>query len=121
MITRDAGLVDPPKEYTINGMEAVNFMIIYALEFDAKKPHEFIELVRDLICLEYRNEERAVLEKGPYRISPRLKTLEIPESKWAALTHQQRMSMLEKFKNAGINSAMSLVDDLLFNKNSDLP
>ena len=61
--------------------------------------------------LQYRNEERAALGKGPYRISPRFKALENPELKWATLTHQQRMSMLEKFKNAGMDSAKSLVDE----------
>ena len=33
----DAGLVDPTKVYTNNDLEAGNFMIKYALEFDAKK------------------------------------------------------------------------------------
>ena len=36
-VRRDAGLGDPPKEYTNNDVEAGNFMIKYALEFDAKK------------------------------------------------------------------------------------
>ena len=111
LIRRDAGLGDPPNENTNNDVETGNFMIKYALEFNAKKPHKFIVSVRDLICLQYRNGERAILEKGPYRISPRLKALEIPQSKWAALTHQQRMSMLGKFKNAGMNSAKLLVDE----------
>ena len=48
---------------------------------------------------------------GPYRISPRFKALEIPESKRAALTHKHRMSILEKFKNAGKGSAKSLGDE----------
>ena len=42
-VRRDAGLVDSPKEYTNNDVEAGNFIIKYALEFDAKKPHELIE------------------------------------------------------------------------------
>ena len=36
-VRRDAGLGDPPKEYTNNDVEAGNFMIKYALEFDAIK------------------------------------------------------------------------------------
>ena len=36
-VRRDPGLGDPPKEYTNNDVEAGNFMIKYALEFDAKK------------------------------------------------------------------------------------
>ena len=46
----NAGLDDPQKEYT-NDVGAGNLMIEYALEFEAKKPHGFIESVRDLICL----------------------------------------------------------------------
>ena len=38
----DAGLGDLPKEHTNNDVEAGNFMIKYALKFDAKIPHEFI-------------------------------------------------------------------------------
>ena len=36
-VRRDAGLGDPPKEYTNNDVEAENCMIKYTLEFDAKK------------------------------------------------------------------------------------
>ena len=57
-----------------------NFMKKYALEFDAKKPREFIESVRDLICLQYQNGERAILGRGPYRINLRFEALKIPES-----------------------------------------
>ena len=46
----NAGLGDPQKEYT-NDVGTGNLMIEYALEFEAKKPHGFIESVRDLICL----------------------------------------------------------------------
>ena len=68
-------------------MEAGNLMIKYAREFDAKKPPGFVETVRDLICLQYRDEERAVFGKGIYRISPRFKALEIPESNLVTLPH----------------------------------
>ena len=47
-LRRDAWLGDPPKDYKNNDMEACKFMIKYALGFDFKKPHEFIESVRDL-------------------------------------------------------------------------
>ena len=36
LVRGDAELGDPPKEYKNNGVEASNFMIKYALEFDAK-------------------------------------------------------------------------------------
>ena len=85
-------------------------MIKYALKFDDKKPHGIIELVRDLVYLQCRNKERAILGKGPYRISPRFKALEIPDLKWITLIHQQWMSVLEKFKNAGMDSVKSLID-----------
>ena len=63
-VRRNAGLGDPQKKYT-NDLEVGNLMIKYPLEFNAKKPHGFIESVRDLICLQYRDEERPVFGKGP--------------------------------------------------------
>ena len=99
-LRRAAGLGDPPKEYTNN-----------YVKFDTKMPDELIESVRHLICLHYRNEERANLGKYHYRISLGFKALGTLESKWVSLFHQKQMSMLEKFKHAGMDIAKSLVDE----------
>jgi len=64
----DAGLGNPPSEYTNNDPEAANFMIKHGLHFDAKNPHEFIQEIKNIIETQQRNEDRAVFGKGPFQI-----------------------------------------------------
>ena len=64
----EAGLGNPPTEFSTNDVEAANFMVKYGLSFDPPKSHVFIESVEDVIKTQYRNEDRAVFGKGPYRL-----------------------------------------------------
>ena len=41
---------------------------LYGLHFDKKSPQEFIERVKEVINTQFRNENRAVFGKGPYRL-----------------------------------------------------
>ena len=43
-------------------------MVKHGLYFDPQKPHVFIESVKDVLETQYRNEDRAVFGKGPYRL-----------------------------------------------------
>ena len=56
----EAGLGDPPKEFTTNDVESRNFIIKYRLHLDKKNPQEFIERVKEIINTQFRNEDRAV-------------------------------------------------------------
>ena len=60
----EAGLGDPPKEYLNNDPESANFIIKHSLQFDAKKPQEFIQEVKNIIETQYRNEDRGRIWKG---------------------------------------------------------
>ena len=64
----EAGLGDPPNEFTTNDVEAGNFIIKHGINFDKQKPQEFIEKVKEIINMQFRNEERAVSGKGPYKL-----------------------------------------------------
>ena len=65
----DAGLGDPPTEYTTNDIEAGNFMVKY----------KFINDIKDLIDLQFRNEDRAVCGAGPYKLAKGFDTLVLME------------------------------------------
>ena len=67
-VRREAGLGNPPTEFSTNDVEAANFMVKYGLNFDPQKSDVFIESVKDVIETQYRNEDRAVFGKGPYRL-----------------------------------------------------
>eukprot|EP00794_Sanderia_malayensis_P015592 gene15592-17165_t len=62
----DAELGTPPTQYTKNGFESSNFVIKHHLQFDAKKPSEFINSFEEIITIQQKDEERAVFNKGPY-------------------------------------------------------
>ena len=64
-IRGEAGLGDPPTEYTTNDVEAGNFVIKHKLEFNPHNPTDFIRKLKELIDLQFRNEDRAIFDKGP--------------------------------------------------------
>ena len=64
----EAGLGDPSMEYKNNDPESVNFMIKHGLHFNANKPHEFVEKIKNIVATQQQNEERAVFGRGPYRL-----------------------------------------------------
>ena len=70
-VRKEAGLGNPPTEFSTSDVEAANFMVKYGLHFDPQKPHVFIESVKDVIETQYRNGDRAVFRKGLYRLRKR--------------------------------------------------
>ena len=64
----EAGSGNPPTEFSTNDVEAANFMVKNGLNFDPQKSRVFIESVKDVIKTQYRNEDRVVFGKGPYRL-----------------------------------------------------
>lgn len=65
----EAGLGDPPKEYLSNDPESANFITKHSLQFDPKKPQEFIQEVKKIVDTQYRNEDCVVFGKGMYKVS----------------------------------------------------
>ena len=98
---------NPPREYTNNDTEAANFMVKYGLNFDEKKPHEFISEIKKIISIQFNNEDRAVFGKGPYRVSEKFQHLAINDTKWSTMTHAQRMASVRKFQDSGIAAQKS--------------
>ena len=47
----------------------------YGLHFDIKNPQGFIERVKEVINTQFRNEDREVFEKGPYRLRKGLRDI----------------------------------------------
>ena len=110
-VRMDAGLGNPPSEYTNNDPEAANFMIKHGLHFDSKKPHEFIQEIKNIIETQQRNEDRAVFGKGPFQIREGFKHLVVDDITWAQLTHVQRMRKLSTFLKAEIDDRKDPIQD----------
>ena len=67
-VRTEAGLGNPPTEFSTNDVETASFMVKYGLHFDPQKPLVFIESVKEVIEAQYRNEDRAIFGKVPYRL-----------------------------------------------------
>ena len=99
----EAGLGDPPVEYVNNDPEAANFMIKHGLHFDPKKPHHFIEEIKNIVQTQHRNEDRAVFGRGPYKVKKEFQYLTVDDLTWGRLTHEQRMRKLSAFLMTGMD------------------
>ena len=94
----EAGLGNPPSEFTTNDAESGNF-IKHGINFDKQKPQEFIEKVREIINMQFRNEDRAVFGKGPYNLRKGFEKYYVNDFKWGQLTAQQRLTKIKEFRN----------------------
>ena len=94
-VQTEAGLGNPPIEFSINDVEAANFMVKYDLHFDPHKPHVFIESVKDVIETQYRNEDR-VFGKGLYRLRKGFEHFLVNNLKWSSITVVQRLNKIKE-------------------------
>ena len=85
----DAGLGDPPVEYKNNDPEPANFIIKQGLYFNASKPHEFVEKIKNIVETQQRNEKRAVFGRGPYQVRKEFEHLTVDDTKRSHLNHEQ--------------------------------
>ena len=108
----DAGLGDPPREYTNNDAEAANLMIKCALGFNPKEACEFIEEVRNAIESQFRNEDRAVISRGVFRISEGFRHLAVSDAEWSKMSHAERQAEILKFSKTSMSDRKSILEDV---------
>ena len=81
---------------------------LHELHFDKKNPQEFIERVKEVINTQFRNEDRAVFGKGPYRLRKVFERYSVDDFQWGQLTAQQRLRKVGVFKKATMNLLRSM-------------
>ena len=79
-------------EFSINDVQAANFIVKNGLHFDPQNPRVFIESLKDVIKTQYRNEDRAAFGKGPYRQRKGFEHFLVNDLKWSSKTVVQRLS-----------------------------
>lgn len=99
----EAGLGNPPQEYTNNDPESANFLIKHGLQFNAQKPHEFIDKIKEMVETQQRNEERAVFGMGPYRLRKEFQHLGVSDQQRTQLTAVQTKKKVASYLSAGMN------------------
>ena len=84
-------------------------MVKYVLHFDPQKPHVFIESVKDVIKTQYRNKDRAVFGKGPYRLRKGFEHFLVSDLKWNSMAAVQRLNKVKEFQKADMRSRKDYV------------
>ena len=83
------------------------------MHFDERHPQEFTEREKEIINTQFRNEDRAVFGKGPYRLRKVFERYSIDDFKWGQLTPQQRLRKVDVFKKAAMNDKEGFVEEYL--------
>ena len=78
-------------------------MIKHGLHFDAKKPHEFIQEIKNIVETQQRNEDHAGFGKGQYQVQDGFNHLTVDDIMLGQLTHEQHMIKLSTLLKAGID------------------
>ena len=102
-VRTEAGLGNPAVEYTNNDPESANFLIKHGLHFNAQKPHEFIEKIKNIVETQQRNEDRAVYGKGQYRLRKEFQHLGVDDYQRSQMTPLQIKKKLASYLNAGMD------------------
>ena len=108
-VQTEAVLRNPPTQFSTNDIEAANIMVKYGLHFDPQKPHVFIESVKDVIKTQYRNKDRAVFGKGPYRLRKGFEHFLVSDLKWNSMAAVQRLNKVKEFQKADMRSRKDYV------------
>eukprot|EP00794_Sanderia_malayensis_P019445 gene19445-21370_t len=82
----------------------------WGLHFEPKKIHEFIVQVKSIVDAQFRNEDRAVIGKGLFKVTPMFSHLVPDNRRWGSMSHIQRMKVIHKFLAAGMGQQQEDVD-----------
>ena len=84
-------------------------MIKYGLDFNPKEPCEFVEEVRNIIESQFSNEDRAVFNRGDFRISEGFHHLAVNDTKWSKTNHAQLEAGILKFAKTNMSGRKSIL------------
>ena len=105
----EAGLGNPPTEFSTSNVKAANFMVKYGLHVDPQEPHVFIESVKDVIKTQYRNKDSKVFGKGPHRLRKGFEHFLVSDLKWSSMAAVQRLNKVKEFQKADMRSRKDYV------------
>eukprot|EP00794_Sanderia_malayensis_P020955 gene20955-23006_t len=99
----EAGLGDPPIEFTTNNNKAANLVVKIHLSFQMKELDKFIEEIKELVEQHFRDEDRAIFGRGPYEVSEEFRHLAVDSNRWAKMSVAQKQAANAKFRKTGID------------------
>ena len=91
------------KHFTTNRVECVNSILSDETDHQPHQLPEFVVKMRQLSERQRRNVQRAVINRGPYRLHENLQHLELTEETWLRMDARERESYVEMMLSADVS------------------
>ena len=105
-VRQRAGLGCPPSKFTTNRSERTNGVIQDFIRQRYGLRHvnvfSFCVALQDLIDMQDKEVELAVVGKGEYRICPAYQNLQVTPAQWVRMTEKQQKQALQKIHTTGV-------------------
>lgn len=101
-IREECGLGNPPEQFTTNASESVNALLKHKVDYKQNELPAFIDQVKELVEEQDKEVERAVINRGKYRLRDQYHFLEVGESKWCTMTSAQHLHHLAKVRSTTV-------------------
>ena len=100
-----AGLGDPPDQYTTNDNESINSRVKDKVDYKASELHIFCQKFEELVDMQTRNIERAfTLSNGPYCVLPLYSDLLQKPKCWPRLSLSAKEQFVRKIHHEKVRS-----------------
>ena len=94
-VRQQAGLGKPPKPYYSNRVECANSLLSSETDHAESTVDEFVAKMRVLTERQARNVRWAIINKGPYRLHPSLRHLQLSEEAWIVMSKEDKDAYVE--------------------------
>ena len=104
-VRRKGGLGDPPKQFTTNASESVNSVLKSKVDYKKSELPEFLDKLKSVIDEQERELERAIIDRGKYKLCEKFKKMEISENEWfTKMSGSQREAHIKRVLSAPLES-----------------
>ena len=104
-IREDCGLGNPPSTFSTNASESINALLKHKVDYQKQQLPMFIEKVQELVAEQKQEVERAVVNRGKWRLRSQYRYLGVQEQAWFTMTAQQRQRHLSRVHSVSLMEA----------------
>ena len=107
-VRRKGGLGDPPVHFTTNASESINSVLKNKVDYKKSELPEFLDKLKSVIDEQERELERAIIDRGKYKLCEKFKKMEISEHEWfTKMSSSQREAHVKRVLSVPLESKVA--------------
>ena len=106
-VREKAGLGCPPHPYYTNSNESMNRAIKEKTQWKKSQLPEFLDRMKELVCEQQCELEKAVIGTGEYILKERFKGLEVSQTAWSRMNEDQRLHYVKRYNRWKLGDEIS--------------